>query len=370
MYSKDGYKRNSKDKNNPYNTIPSGNITMKDVDFPVKGTDNLGNSKIMMPGADYTFPGNEVFEVPLQHFPRHFQEGGSPHIGASKARIAYESHFRNNPAINRLMSGTDDPYVYTKEDEEKYPGMDLVGSTGTHFMGSHDNYAVPHIQDVDGKLELTGPRIDEAIRFDNPETAAWFAENYKQFAPKGIFQEGGEEESWKDKGIVGPYSYNDALEALAKLKNTREYWKDKEAMDRSFLDDWYLTGDKAYKDEDGYYWFVGRADDVIISAGYRIGPFEVESALIEHPAVAESAVVASPDPVRGDIVKAFVILAPDYVASDELVVSLQDHVRTTTAPYKYPRSVEFVTELPKTVSGKIRRVELRQQEVDRAGGSA
>ena len=139
-------------------------------------------------------------------------------------------------------------------------------------------------------------------------------------------------------------------------------------MERSFLEDWYLTGDKAYKDEDGYYWFVGRADDVIISAGYRIGPFEVESALIEHPAVAESAVVASPDPVRGDIVKAFVILAPDYVPSDELVVSLQDHVRTTTAPYKYPRSVEFVTELPKTVSGKIRRVELRQQEVERAAG--
>jgi acyl-coenzyme A synthetase/AMP-(fatty) acid ligase len=147
----------------------------------------------------------------------------------------------------------------------------------------------------------------------------------------------------------------------------QEYWKDEEAMDRSFLGDWYLTGDKAYKDEDGYYWFVGRADDVIISAGYRIGPFEVESALIEHPAVAESAVVASPDAVRGDVVKAFVILAPDYVASDELVVSLQDHVKNATAPYKYPRVVEFVTELPKTVSGKIRRVELRQQELDRAG---
>ena len=148
----------------------------------------------------------------------------------------------------------------------------------------------------------------------------------------------------------------------------QEYWRDSEAMERSFLGDWYLTGDKAYKDEDGYYWFVGRADDVIISAGYRIGPFEVESALIEHPAVAESAVVASPDPVRGDIVKAFVILAPGYVPSDELVVSLQDHVRSTTAPYKYPRAVEFVTELPKTVSGKIRRVELRQQELDKGGG--
>ena len=145
-----------------------------------------------------------------------------------------------------------------------------------------------------------------------------------------------------------------------------EYWQDDEGMERSFYGDWYLTGDKAYKDEDGYFWFVGRADDVIISAGYRIGPFEVESALIEHPAVAESAVVASPDPVRGDIVKAFVILAPGYVPSDELVGSIQEHVRATTAPYKYPRAVEFVTELPKTVSGKIRRVELRERELQQA----
>ena len=112
---------------------------------------------------------------------------------------------------------------------------------------------------------------------------------------------------------------------------------------------------------------MGRADDVIISAGYRIGPFEVESALIEHPAVAESAVVASPDPVRGEIVKAFVVLKPGYISSDELVLSLQDHVKRATAPYKYPRAVEFVTELPKTISGKIRRVELRESEVERAG---
>ncbi len=145
----------------------------------------------------------------------------------------------------------------------------------------------------------------------------------------------------------------------------REYWKYPEGMEASFFGDWYLTGDKAYKDEDGYFWFVGRADDVIISAGYRIGPFEVESALIEHPAVAESAVVASPDPVRGDVVKAFVILTPGYVPSDELVVSIQDHVRQSTAPYKYPRVVEFVTELPKTISGKIRRVELRAFEVEK-----
>ena len=129
-----------------------------------------------------------------------------------------------------------------------------------------------------------------------------------------------------------------------------------------FKGDWYFTGDRATKDKDGYFWFVGRADDVILSSGYRIGPFEVESALIEHPAVAESAVVASPDPTRGEVVKAFVILAPGYKGSDELVKELQEHVKSVTAPYKYPRKIEFVDSLPKTVSGKIRRVELRQKE--------
>ena len=148
----------------------------------------------------------------------------------------------------------------------------------------------------------------------------------------------------------------------------REYWRDPEVTERVSQGDWYLTGDKATRDEDGYFWFVGRADDVIISAGYRIGPFEVESALLEHPAVAESAVVASPDPVRGNVVKAFVILKPDYVPSDELALSLQEHVRKVTAPYKYPRIIEFVSELPKTISGKIRRVELRQKETQQAGG--
>ena len=145
-----------------------------------------------------------------------------------------------------------------------------------------------------------------------------------------------------------------------------EYWRAPEATERSFQGDWYLTGDKAYRDEDGYFWFVGRTDDVIISAGYRIGPFEVESALLEHPAVAESAVVASPDAVRGEIVKAFVVLAPGHVASEELVLSLQEHVRNTTAPYKYPRAIDFATDLPKTISGKIRRVELRARELEKA----
>ncbi len=142
----------------------------------------------------------------------------------------------------------------------------------------------------------------------------------------------------------------------------KEYWKEPERTASVFRGDWYLTGDRAYVDEDGYFWFVGRADDVILTSGYRIGPFEVESALIEHPAVAESAVVSSPDETRGEVVKAFVVLAPGYSPDEDLIQSLQAHVKQVTAPYKYPRRIEFVDQLPKTVSGKIRRVALRNAE--------
>lgn len=129
-----------------------------------------------------------------------------------------------------------------------------------------------------------------------------------------------------------------------------------------FRHGWYLTGDRATVDDDGFFWFVGRSDDVILSSGYRIGPFEVESVLFEHEAVAESAVVASPDPTRGEVVKAFVVLTAGFEASDTLAAALQDHVKMNTAPYKYPRRIEFVQTLPKTVSGKIRRKELRDKE--------
>jgi acyl-coenzyme A synthetase/AMP-(fatty) acid ligase len=139
----------------------------------------------------------------------------------------------------------------------------------------------------------------------------------------------------------------------------REYWRNPEATAACQRGDWYVTGDRAHVDGDGYFWFVGRSDDVIISAGYRIGPFEVESALIEHPAVAEAAVVGKGDPMRGTIVRAFVVCAPGHAGSDELTLALQEHVKRVTAPYKYPREVDYVTELPKTISGKIRRVELR-----------
>ena len=138
-----------------------------------------------------------------------------------------------------------------------------------------------------------------------------------------------------------------------------EYWRNPEANANSFRGGWYYTGDLATRDDEGYFWFVGRADDVIISASYRIGPFEVESALVEHEAVAEAAVVAKADDIRGQIVKAFVVLAPGHRPSDELVGTLQAHVRQVTAPYKYPREIEFVPDVPKTISGKIRRNELR-----------
>jgi len=150
----------------------------------------------------------------------------------------------------------------------------------------------------------------------------------------------------------------------------KAYWKNPDATARCHRGDWYITGDRASMDEDGYLWFVGRADDVINSASYRIGPFEVESALVEHPAVAESAVIGKPDALRGEIVKAFVVLAPGYSPSDALVAALQEHVKTVTAPYKYPREIEFVPDLPKTISGKIRRTELRQRERERSTGRA
>lgn len=139
------------------------------------------------------------------------------------------------------------------------------------------------------------------------------------------------------------------------------YYRDEQLTKKVWHDDIYYTGDMAWRDEDGYFWFVGRADDVIKSSGYRIGPFEVESALMEHPAVLECAITAVPDPDRGQVVKATIILSKNYRGSDELAKELQEHVKKVTAPYKYPRIVEFVSELPKTISGKIRRVQIREE---------
>ena len=144
----------------------------------------------------------------------------------------------------------------------------------------------------------------------------------------------------------------------------KEYWKCQEQTTHHFRGEWYLTGDRATRDEAGYFWFIGRKDDVIKSSGYRIGPFEVESALIAHAAVLDVAVIGKPDEVRGQIVKAFVVLRHGHEPTDETRRGLQDHCKHLVAPYKYPREIEFVAELPKTVSGKTRRFELRRRQAE------
>jgi acetyl-CoA synthetase len=143
------------------------------------------------------------------------------------------------------------------------------------------------------------------------------------------------------------------------------YYRDDERTALVWHDGHYFTGDIAWKDEDGYFWFVGRADDVIKTSGYRVGPFEVESALITHQAVMECAITGVPDPDRGQVIKASVVLASGFAPSEDLKLELQEHVKKVTAPYKYPRLVEFVESLPKTISGKIRRVQIRDEDSDR-----
>ena len=162
-----------------------------------------------------------------------------------------------------------------------------------------------------------------------------------------------------ETGNEGEIVINTAISKPAGMFNG--YFRDNELTKSVWTNGVYRTGDMAWCDEDGYFWFVGRSDDVIKSSGYRIGPFEVESALMEHPAVLECAITAVPDPDRGQIVKATIVPSKNYNPSAELAKELQEHVKKITAPYKYPRIVEFVTELPKTISGKIRRVQIREE---------
>ena len=147
----------------------------------------------------------------------------------------------------------------------------------------------------------------------------------------------------------------------------REYWNKPEKTKESFNGDWFLSGDVLYQDEEGYYWFSGRNDDLIKASGYRISPFEVESAIISHPEVLECAVVASPDQMRGTIIKAYVILRDRTKASEQMIKEIQEHTKKVAAPYKYPREIEFVTDLPKTQSGKIKRKDLRELEKQKKG---
>lgn len=166
---------------------------------------------------------------------------------------------------------------------------------------------------------------------------------------------------WAEDGEQGQIVIRTDTKPLGLFK---EYYRDAERTHEAHHDGIYYTGDVAWRDEDGYFWFVGRADDVIKSSGYRIGPFEVESALMTHPAVVECAITGVPDDVRGQVVKATIVLSTAYKdqANEELIKEIQDHVKHVTAPYKYPRIIEFVDELPKTISGKIRRVEIRDKD--------
>ncbi|MGN1480670.1 AMP-binding enzyme, partial [Porcipelethomonas sp.] len=140
------------------------------------------------------------------------------------------------------------------------------------------------------------------------------------------------------------------------------YFHNEEMTHEALGGEYYNTGDMAVCDKDGYYWFIGRNDDVIKCSGYRIGPFEVESAMLEHPSVVECAITSAPDPIRGQVVKATVVLAKGYTPSENLTKELQEHVKHTTAPYKYPRIIEYVDELPKTIGGKIKRKEIRMHD--------
>ena len=168
-----------------------------------------------------------------------------------------------------------------------------------------------------------------------------------------------------EDGIVGHIVVKNAVSERPTGLFT-EYIGDEEAMKRAWYKGWYDTGDMAWRDSDGYFWFEGRSDDVIKCSGYRIGPFEVESALATHPAVLESAVTAAPDPIRGQVVKATIVLKAGYEGSDALIKELQNHVKKATAPYKYPRIIEFVKELPKTISNKTKRAEIRKKDAQSA----
>ncbi|MCD6383600.1 MAG: acyl-CoA synthetase [Thermoplasmata archaeon] len=171
-----------------------------------------------------------------------------------------------------------------------------------------------------------------------------------------------------DGNPLGPYQEGTLAVRADDPGLLKEYWRKPEKTAECYKNGWFLTGDTLYMDEDGYYWFSGRGDDLIMTAGYRVSPFEVESVVNEHPAVLESAAVASPDPVRGVIVKSFIILNEGYEPSQELAKEIQQFVKERTAPYKYPREIEFVKELPKTQSGKIKRKVLRELEKERKVG--
>ena len=215
-------------------------------------------------------------------------------------------------------------------------------------------------------LEFTGLKLMEA--FGQTESTALLA-NLVGMTPKPGSM--GKPTPLYDVDVVdddgNPVPVGEVGEIVVRAERGKDglfdgYYRDEELTDQAWHDGLYHTGDTAWKDEDGYFWYVGRNDDVIKASGYRIGPFEIESVLIAHPSVLECAVTGAPDPIRGQVVKATIVLARGYEPSEELKKELQNYVKKNTAPYKYPRIVEFVEELPKTISGKIRRVQIRNED--------
>jgi len=300
------------------------------------------------------------------------------------AKAAWSSYFGPwNMGAAQFIHHTDrfDPQK-TLELLSQYPVTTMCGAPTIYRMlvlQDLSQYKFPHLRHCVGAGEPLNPEIIDVWKnatgctirdgYGQTETVC-LCGSFPCIAPKfgsmGKPTPGIDLQVIDDEGNILPANTEGDIAVRVKPERPvglfKEYWKEPDRTASVYRNGWYLTGDRAYVDDEGYFWFVGRADDVILTSGYRIGPFEVESALIEHPAVAESAVVSSPDETRGEVVKAFVILAPGYAGGDNLVKELQDHVKKVTAPYKYPRKIEFVDVLPKTVSGKIRRIELRDQE--------
>ncbi len=300
------------------------------------------------------------------------------------AKAAYSSYFgpwNMGATLFVHHSPVFDP-VKTLELLAQYPITTLCGAPTVYRMlvlQDLGHYSFPRLRHCVGAGEPLNPEVIETWKratgltirdgYGQTETVL-VCGNHPAIAPR--FGSMGKPMPGIDMAIIDhagvPVATGEEGDIAIRVKPVRapglfmEYRGDEERFKACFIGDWYITGDRGYLDADGYFWFVSRADDVILSAGYRIGPFEVESALIEHAAVAESAVVASPDATRGWVVKAFVVLAPGHSGSEALARELQEHVKKVTAPYKYPRKIEFVDSLPKTVSGKIRRVELRARE--------
>lgn len=295
-----------------------------------------------------------------------------------------------SPFVSVLCSGAMGFIYYGKFDPAKYLQLlseyeiNVLCCTPTEYrlMAKADNlqdYSLPHLHSaVSAGEPLNREVIDTFRKYFNVEVRDGYGQTENTLlvgVMKGmeikpgsmgkptpgnrveIINEAGEP---CEIGEVGDIAVHKETPALFK-----HYYKEPERTAMQYRGDYYVTGDRAKKDEDGYFWFEGRSDDIIISSGYTIGPFEVEDALIKHQFVKECAVVASPDAVRGNIVKAFVVLRDGVdKEAENLVETLQNHVKELTAPYKYPRKIEFIDELPKTTSGKIRRIELRNRELE------